>query len=81
MTNKERFLAEYTRILSEDLQKRPTMYRYTIENVPRVASAMVDGLACGCSSNEGYAVKATCKALGIGKTYKAIEAYLKAVEG
>lgn len=78
MTNKERFLAEYTRILSEQVVSFPARYAYGLERVPSFSREMVDGLACGLGCNEGYAVKATCKALGIGKTYKAIEAYLKA---
>lgn len=81
MNNKERFLAEYTRILSEQVTLFPARYAFGLDRVPSFSKEMVDGLACGLGSNTGYACKATCKLLGIKPTYKAIEAYLKAVEG
>lgn len=75
--NRSRFLDTYTALLTMDIQRSPESYRYGLANVPERASAMVEGLRCGSSSNTGRICKATCKALGIKPTYREIEIFLE----
>jgi hypothetical protein len=54
--------------------------KYQLANSLHTPESMSDniteGLLAGTASNDGDGVKATCKALGIKKSYKAIREYL-----
>lgn len=74
MTNKEKFLEEYENQLRNYHSKGE--YYWNITELSAIAKKIVQGLANGTANKDGKAIKATCKALGINYTYKAIEEYL-----
>jgi hypothetical protein len=70
------FTAVYPLKLKEAHTARPDLYAFPAEEVPTVAARMVEAVRRGSYNHEGPAFKATCKALGIPHTRKAIEAFL-----
>jgi hypothetical protein len=79
-TNRERFetvLAGQYRRLFETPDYALAAARYTPE---ALAAQMTAGLLDGTANKDGDGIKATCKALGINHTYKAIGAYLQREE-
>lgn len=74
--NSKRFRAVYTRKLTEAMEAHPTEYRFPKDQIPKVVDKMVTGLAKGEANKEGFAIRNTCRELGIAYTYTAISAYL-----
>lgn len=77
--NEERFTetltAQFERLFIDDLSYIPAARSYTPAGL---AVKMVREFSIGKRpSKDGAGVKATCKALGIKPTYKAIEAFLR----
>lgn len=82
----EKFMAVYVEALRAAVEKYPAEYpwahvpegnvkRYS-DTVENVAARMGEAFKRGSYNKDGRAIKATCKALGIPYTYKAINAYV-----
>ena len=79
MTNLETFLTIYQEKLQDAVIQHPTEYAYAVSMVPLVVERMSKAIVNGTYHLSGPALKATCKALGIKMTYKAINTYLGVV--
>lgn len=76
-TARERFLTVLTGQF-ERLFETPAYARVASVMTPAaLALNIVEGLERGSADKDGDGVKATCKALGVKCTYKAIAAFLK----
>lgn len=75
-TNQKKFYNTYLEKLQECVKKYPNEYAYSEDQVKVVADKMYAAFLKRSANKEGPAVKMTCKTLGIGYTYKAIEEYL-----
>ena len=74
--NRSRFVAVYSQILAESLEANPSLFRYGLDRVNAVATAMMEGLRIG-KAEMGAGVKAACKKLGIKPTYREVEIFLE----
>lgn len=72
-----RFAEVYTAALKTAHAEHPEIYTFPASELPIVTEQMLAAWRRGSASNTGPAIKATCKALGIKTTYKAIRAYLE----
>ncbi len=71
------FLGIYTGKLAEAVERSPDKYCYPVSEVPQVVERMRVAILRGSYSlHSSPAFKATCKALGIKFTYKAVREYL-----
>jgi predicted DNA-binding protein (MmcQ/YjbR family) len=75
-TNQIKFYETYMEKLQECVNKYPEQYSYDNTQVKVVADKMFAAFMKRSANKEGPAIKMTCKKLGIGYTYKAIEQYL-----
>lgn len=75
-TNFDKFINEYSKQLTIAVNNYPSEYGYPIEYVPEVVNKMKVAFIRKTFSKDGKAIKATCKALKIGYTYRDIETYL-----
>lgn len=75
-TNQLKFLEVYKKNLRDCIKENPDNYRINESNVEDFGERFIIGFMKFKSSKDGMAVKRTCKELGIGYTYKAIEEYL-----
>ena len=71
------FVHAYARNLRRAVEKYPLEYTWDIKHLPAVVNRMDVAIALGTFNKDGYAMKWTCKELGIPHTYKAISAYLE----
>jgi hypothetical protein len=78
MTNRETFLATYHEQLRNAILTHPEEYAYPVSELEFVFARMTAAIERGSFSKDSPAFRATCKALGINHTYKAIKAYLEA---
>ena len=77
MTNKEIFAAELTRQYAVLFATDPEYASVASRTTPAdLAAATTRGLEHGSASKEGRGVRATCRAIGIKCTYRAILAFL-----
>jgi len=74
--NFDKFLNEYKKQLLLAVKNRPTEYGYPVSQVPTVVAKMEQAFIKGTYNKDGYAIKATCKALNIGYTYRDINNFL-----
>ena len=70
------FIAQYRVQLENAVRMNPSDYAYGVDKVPEVVTKMENALRAGNYSKDGKAFKATCRALGVSNTYKAINAFL-----
>lgn len=77
MNNIDSFVETYRKELSKAIQTYPDKYVYGLEAVPSVVEKMSKAFIRGSFLIDGYAIKQTCKTLGIKVTYKAIASYIK----
>lgn len=70
------FATIYKAELRKAVAKHPNEYRYTLAEADEVAERMLIGIRRGSANKDSRAIKATCKALNIKHTYKAIANYL-----
>lgn len=70
------FRTVYTEELARAVSERPDEYAFPASDAPVVADRMIAGFLRGSASNNGIAIRRTCKRIGIGTTYKAISCYL-----
>lgn len=75
-TNQKMFYDTYLEKLQECVNKYPDQYSYNQEQIKVVADKMFSAFMKRSANKDGPAIKMTCKKLGIGYTYKAIEQYL-----
>jgi hypothetical protein len=74
-TNQTRFSNAYRAALVAAISAYPEEYRFSVDEAPTVADRMLCAVAKGSYNKDGRAFKATCKALGLAHTYKAIDAF------
>jgi hypothetical protein len=72
----DRFFAIYPTNLERAILKYPAKYSYPVHEVPIVSARMRYAFKAGTYNHDGFAIRWTCKALGIGHTRKAIEAFI-----
>ena len=77
MSNLETFLDVYMKHLAEDQAQNPDKYAWERSSLQRVRELMALHLQRRTFDNHSTACRRTCKELGIRKTYKAIEEYLR----
>jgi hypothetical protein len=70
------FAALYRAKLEEAVRNFPGDYHWDPHEIDGVISRMEAAIRRGSFNKDGRAFKATCKALGINHTYKAIYTYL-----
>lgn len=70
------WMEAYTRHLETAVRKFPLEYAYPVSEVSIVAQRMREAFLKGSYLNEGRAIKAAAKELGIKSTYKAINAFI-----
>ena len=70
------FMSIYDPKLREAVEQHPTEYGYGLSTVTQIVGAISAGLTMGNFSHEGRAFKATCEALGIPHSRKAILDYI-----
>lgn len=75
-TNLDRFFGLYGEALERVIREHADEYRYGVDEVPSIAAKMRAAFENGSYNHDGRAIAATCKALGIGKTRKAIETFI-----
>ncbi len=71
-----KWMAEYEKQLLLAVEKFPKEYGFGPEMVSEVAGRMRRAFCAGTFDKDGRAIKATCKALGIKHTYKAIKEFI-----
>lgn len=71
------FMEVYAEELSKAVAAHPEDYGYGPDLVPVVVQRMRAAFSRRSYNKDSRAIKATCKRLGIGSTYKAINAYLE----
>jgi hypothetical protein len=71
------FVSVYAEELRAAVEKYPEEYGYPVTAVPGVVEKMTVAFAKGTYNKDGRAIRATCKRLGIGYTYRDINAYIK----
>lgn len=76
----ERLMAEYAKQLTIRVERDPSRYGYPVSEVPAVTERMRLALIKRTYSNDSFALRATCKIIGIGTTYKAINDYVSSHE-
>lgn len=74
----DRYVVELDRCMREYPEDYGLQIRgpLSTELCARTANNMRTGFQNGTYNNDGRAIRATCKAMGIGSTYKAINAFL-----
>jgi hypothetical protein len=72
----ETFMAEYARQLEKAVREHPEEYGYGPDDVPGVVNRIRHGLRSHGVNIDGRAFKATCQALGIKHTQKAISEFI-----
>lgn len=77
MANIDIFMETYAQKLTEAIQRAPREYTYNVEKVPLVMIRMRQALIKNTYNIDSPSLRATCKALGLTCTYKAIRAYIK----
>ena len=70
------FITEYAKQLTEVVKNNQNEYAYPVSEVPIVVQKMKIAFIKKTFNKDGKAIKATCKALKIGYTYRDIETYL-----
>lgn len=68
--------ATYGEMLNKAIREHPEKYSYGPEDVAPVVAKMQHAFSDGTFNHDGYAIKLTCKAVGIKHTRKAILAFL-----
>jgi hypothetical protein len=68
--------AVYRVELAKSVEKYPEDYRWPVSDVPSVAAKMQMAFERGSYNHDGKAIKATCRALGLKHTRKAIEGFI-----
>ena len=71
------FLAEYTIQLTRAVTRHPTLYSYSVSQVPGVITRIREALPANKYMTNGRAFRATCRNLGIKPTYKAVRDFLQ----
>ena len=71
------FILAYEPNLTRAVQKYPKEYPWPVANVPAVVGKMAVAVQQGTFNKDGYAMKWTCKELGIPYTYKGISEFLE----
>ncbi len=74
--NFDRFISEYERQLQTAIVKYPVEYGYPVTEVPTVVGKMKTAFIRKSYNKDGRAIKATCKVMGIGYTYRDIDTFL-----
>ncbi len=74
--NFDRFISEYEKQLQTAIVKYPSEYGYPVTEVPVVVGKMKVVFIRKSYNKDGRAIKATCKALSIGYTYRDIDTFL-----
>jgi hypothetical protein len=74
----EDFMVIYTKQLGIALQEHPDEYAYGAVELPKVLEWMRAAIIKGSFNKDSRAIKATCRALGIKHTYKAIGEFIQA---
>ena len=80
MINQEKlnqFMAAYEPALKTAVINHPDEYTWPIDHLPVVVARMRAAIEHNSFSNDGFAFKGACKALGIKCTYKAISQFLE----
>lgn len=70
------FREVYTRQLLAAVQNHPAEYGYGAAAVPGVVDRMTAAVERGSFNKDGFAMKGTCKELGIKYTYTGIDEFL-----
>ena len=70
------FKEVYTRMLTRAVTEHPEEYRYPISDVPAVVNRMMTAIEHASYNKDGYALRWTCRELGIKWTYGSINGYL-----
>ena len=76
MTNLELFLQRYKRNLREAVERHPDQYCWPLSDLDNVVTRMASAFLAGSYNKDGYAIRNTCRELGIPYTYSGINAYL-----
>ena len=77
MNNFDKWMNVYEKNLKKAVETKTNYYNWPVENVPQVAQKMGEAFKLGSYSKDGFAVKWTCKELGLKHTYTAINEFLK----
>jgi hypothetical protein len=78
MDNKEIFQAEYAKQLRLAIEAHPGDYLWPVSELETVLGRMSTAIERGSFNKDSHAFKATCKALKIPHTYKAIKEFREA---
>lgn len=73
----DQFVTLYAEKLTQLRNDRPKEYVWPVADLPAVIGRMTEAIRKGSFNKDGLAFQATCKALGIPHTYKAINAFLE----
>lgn len=76
LTNIDKFMAVYSAALKKRREEHPLEYGWPQEKLPEVLERVRRSVISGEFIKDDPTVKATCKALRIGNTYKAINSYI-----
>ena len=74
--NFDKFISEYEKQLADVIVKYPAEYGYPVTEVPVVVGKMKVAFIRKSYNKNERAIKATCKALKIGYTYRDIDTFL-----
>ena len=77
-SNQDKFFTEYYKQLEKAITDYPEEYAFPVSQLQTVFDKMRIAIEKGSANKDSRAIKATCKALGIKHTYKAMQEYLKA---
>lgn len=72
----QRFVTLYEANLRAAIERHPDQYRYGVDRVPVVVERMTKAFVERSYNKDGFAIKWTCRELGIVHTYTAINHYL-----
>jgi hypothetical protein len=76
ISNQKKFYDVYVQHLKQCSIEYPEQYKFSEDKAEEVAQRMIKAFMNSKAKKDGPAIKRTCKTLGIGYTYKAIEQYL-----
>jgi hypothetical protein len=74
--NFNKFISEYSKQLTLAVSNYPNEYCYPVSQVPSIVEKMKVAFIRKSFNKDSRAIKATCKVLKIGYTYRDIETYL-----
>lgn len=75
LSNKSFFKLLFKEVLTDNYQKNPSYYSFTVDELPKVVERMQNSIDDFRFNKDSYSFKKVCSLLGIKHTYKAIEEF------